>query len=124
MSDVDEEEEKKDDKPKTKKVKKTSKEWELINDTKAIWVRAPSDVKDEEYNNFFKSLTKEFDDPLEKIHFTAEGEIQFRSILFVPKKAPSDLFDKLQTKDTLAHNGILVTHITWASVFPKTTLKP
>jgi len=98
VSDVDEEEEKKDDKPKTKKVKKTSKEWELINDTKAIWVRAPSDVKDEEYNNFFKSLTKEFDDPLEKIHFTAEGEIQFRSILFVPKKAPSDLFDKLQTK--------------------------
>jgi heat shock protein 90kDa beta len=98
VSDVDEEEEKKDDKPKTKKVKKTSKNWELINDTKAIWVRAPSDVKDDEYNNFFKSLTKEFDDPLEKIHFTAEGEIQFRSILFVPKKAPSDLFDKLQTK--------------------------
>jgi heat shock protein beta len=98
VSDVDEEEEKKDDKPKTKKVKKTSKDWELINDTKAIWVRAPSDVKDDEYNNFFKSLTKEFDDPLEKIHFTAEGEIQFRSILFVPKKAPSDLFDKLQTK--------------------------
>jgi len=98
VSDVDEEEDKKDDKPKTKKVKKTTKEWELINDTKAIWVRAPSDVKDDEYNNFFKSLTKEFDDPLEKIHFTAEGEIQFRSILFVPKKAPSDLFDKLQTK--------------------------
>jgi heat shock protein beta len=98
VSDVDEEEEKKEDKPKTKKVKKTSKNWELINDTKAIWVRAPSDVKDDEYNNFFKSLTKEFDDPLEKIHFTAEGEIQFRSILFVPKKAPSDLFDKLQTK--------------------------
>merc|ERR550537_882807 len=98
VSDVDEEEDKKDDKPKTKKVKKTTKEWELINDTKAIWVRAPADVKDDEYNNFFKSLTKEFDDPLEKIHFTAEGEIQFRSILFVPKKAPSDLFDKLQTK--------------------------
>merc|ERR1712205_110654 len=43
-------------------------------------------------------MGKEFDDPLEKIHFTAEGEIQFRSILFIPKKAPSDLFDKLQTK--------------------------
>merc|ERR1711966_117171 len=98
VADVDEEEDKKDDKPKTKKVKKTTKEWELINDTKAIWVRAPADVKDDEYNNFFKSLTKEFDDPLEKIPFTAEGEIQFRSILFIPKKAPSDLFDKLQTK--------------------------
>eukprot|EP00960_Hanusia_phi_P062944 765308-Hanusia_phi.AAC.9 len=100
VSDVEEEDESKDDKdkPKTKKVKKTSKEWELVNDTKAIWVRSPSDVKDEEYNNFFKSLTKEFDDPLDKIHFTAEGEIQFRSILFIPKKAPSDLFDKLQTK--------------------------
>jgi len=97
VSDVDEDEEK-EDKPKTKKVKKTTKEWELVNDTKAIWVRSPGDVEDEEYDNFFKSLTKEFDSPLEKIHFTAEGEIQFRSILFVPKKAPSDLYDKLQTK--------------------------
>jgi len=97
VSDVDEEEEK-DDKPKTKKIKKTTKEWELVNDTKAIWVRSPGDVEDEEYDNFFKSLTKEFESPLEKIHFTAEGEIQFRSILFVPKKAPSDLYDKLQTK--------------------------
>ena len=50
----------------------------------------------QEYDNFFKSLTKEFDAPIEKIHFTAEGEIQFRSILFIPKKAPSDLYDKLQ----------------------------
>jgi heat shock protein 90kDa beta len=99
VSDVDEEEDdKKDSKPKTKKVKQTKSEWELINDTKAIWVRSPSDVKDEEYDNFFKSLTKEFDSPLDKIHFTAEGEIQFRSILFIPKKAPSDLYDKLQTK--------------------------
>jgi heat shock protein beta len=100
VSDVDEEDEegKDDDKPKTKKIKQTRKEWELINDTKAIWVRSPSDVADEEYDNFFKSLTKEFDSPLEKIHFTAEGEIQFRSILFVPRKAPSDLYDKLQTK--------------------------
>jgi len=98
VSDVDEEEEEAEDKPKTKKIKQTKKEWELVNQNKAIWVRPASEVTDEEYNNFFKSLTKEFDDPLEKIHFTAEGEIQFRSILFVPKKAPSDLFDKLQTK--------------------------
>jgi len=99
VSDVDEEEDdKKESKPKTKKVKQTKSEWELINDTKAIWVRSPSDVKDEEYDNFFKSLTKEFDSPLDKIHFTAEGEIQFRSILFIPKKAPSDLYDKLQSK--------------------------
>jgi heat shock protein 90kDa beta len=98
VSDVDEDEDKDEDKPKTKKVTKTSKEWELINDTKAIWVRAPADVKEEEYGNFFKSLTKDFDAPLEKIHFTAEGEIQFRSILFIPKKAPADLFDKLQAK--------------------------
>jgi len=100
VSDVDEEEDdkSKESKPKTKKVKQTKSEWELVNDTKAIWVRSPSEVKDEEYDNFFKSLTKEFDAPLEKIHFTAEGEIQFRSILFIPKKAPSDLYDKLQTK--------------------------
>ncbi len=67
VSDVDEDEDKDKDKPKTKKIKQTKKEWELVNDTKAIWVRSPSDVADEEYNNFFKSLTKEFDDPLDKV---------------------------------------------------------
>lgn len=99
VSDVDEDDEdKKDVKPKTKKIKQSRAEWELINDTKAIWVRSPSDIKGEEYDNFFKSLTKELDGPLEKIHFTAEGEIQFRSILFIPKKASSDMYDKLQSK--------------------------
>ena len=97
VSDVDDEEEK-DQKTKTKKVKQTKSEWVLINDTKAIWVRSPSDISNEDYDNFFKALTKEFDGPLEKIHFSAEGEIQFRSILFIPKKAPSDMYDKLQTK--------------------------
>lgn len=68
VSDVDEDEDKeKDNKPKTKKIKQIKKEWELVNDTKAIWVRSPNDVSDEEYNNFFKSLSKEFDDPLEKV---------------------------------------------------------
>jgi HSP90 family molecular chaperone len=71
VSDVDEDEDKeKDNKPKTKKIKQTKKEWELVNDTKAIWVRPASDVTDEEYNNFFKSLTKEFDDPLEKVRLS------------------------------------------------------
>jgi len=86
------EEEKEEEKPKTKKVEKTIWDWELMNGSKPIWLRAPKDIKDEEYNEFFKAITKESDDPLAKSHFTAEGEVTFRSVLFVPKSSPSDMF--------------------------------
>ena len=99
VSDVEEEEgEGKDAKPRTKKEKRTRTAWELINDTQAIWVRSPSDITSGEYDAFFKALTKESEGPLDKIHFTAEGEIQFRAILFIPRKPPSDMYDKLQAK--------------------------
>ena len=78
----------KEDKPKTKKVEKTIWDWELMNDTKPIWRRKAKDVEESEYNEFYKVLTKESGDPLAKIHFTAEGELTFRSILFVPDKLP------------------------------------
>jgi heat shock protein beta len=92
----DEEEEK----PKTKKVTEQVHEWERVNDVKAIWTRAPRDITDEEYDAFFKTLTKDETEPLEKIHFTAEGEITFRSILYVPKKAPAGLYDKFYERST------------------------
>jgi heat shock protein beta len=89
-----------DAKPKTKKVTEQVPSWERVNDVKAIWTRNPRDITDEEYADFFKTLTKDETGPLQKIHFTAEGEITFRSILYVPKKAPSGLYDKFYEKST------------------------
>ncbi|KAG8632336.1 endoplasmin homolog isoform X1 [Manihot esculenta] len=84
-----------EDKPKTKKVKETTYEWELLNDVKAIWLRNPKEVTDEEYTKFYHSLTKDFSDdkPLAWSHFTAEGDVEFKAVLFVPPKAPDDLYE-------------------------------
>jgi len=86
------EEEKDEEKPKTKTVEKTTWDWELMNSNKPIWTRKPADIEDKEYNEFYKSFSKDSDEPLAKTHFTAEGEVTFKSILFVPKNAPSDVF--------------------------------
>merc|ERR1712227_550840 len=88
----DEEEEKKAPK------KKTVYEWEQVNTQKAIWLRAKEDVTEEEYNEFYKGISKDYLDPLAYTHFNAEGEIEFKSILFLPKKAPFDMMDNYWTK--------------------------
>ncbi|XP_078732682.1 endoplasmin [Lampetra fluviatilis] len=94
---VEEEDEKK---PKTKKVEKTIWDWELMNDIKPIWQRVTKEVEDDEYKAFYKSFSKDSDEPLAWIHFTAEGEVTFRSILFVPTSAPRGMFDEYGTKKT------------------------
>ncbi|XP_028307533.1 endoplasmin [Gouania willdenowi] len=96
-AEVEEEEEDKD-KPKTKKVEKTVWDWELMNDIKPIWQRPAKEVEEDEYKAFYKTFSKDSDDPLSHIHFTAEGEVTFRSILFVPKSAPRGLFDEYGSK--------------------------
>lgn len=97
-AEVEEESEDKEKKPKTKKVEKTVWDWELVNSNKPIWTRKPKDVKDEEYNEFYKSFSKDHDDPLANIHFVAEGEVTFRSILYVPKSAPNNMFSEYGKK--------------------------
>jgi len=92
--DEKEEEEEEEKKPK----KKTVYEWEQVNTQKAIWLRAKEDVTEEEYNEFYKSISKDYLDPLSYTHFNAEGEIEFKSILFLPKKAPFDMMDNYWTK--------------------------
>merc|ERR1712241_1426451 len=89
-----------DDKEEKKKepTKKTVYEWEQVNTQKAIWLRAKEDVTEEEYNEFYKSISKDYLDPLAYTHFNAEGEIEFKSILFLPKKAPFDMMDNYWTK--------------------------
>merc|ERR1712168_1254465 len=89
-SKVEEEEEEK--KPKTKKVEKTVWDWELLNGAKPIWLRKQKEVTDEEYEEFYKAITKDSEKPLTKTHFVAEGEVTFKSILFVPPTSPSDMF--------------------------------
>nr|XP_060632877.1 endoplasmin [Anolis sagrei ordinatus] len=93
---VEEEEEEK--KPKTKKVEKTVWDWELMNDIKPIWQRPSKEVEEDEYKAFYKSFSKESDDPMAYIHFTAEGEVTFKSILFIPTTAPRGLFDEYGSK--------------------------
>jgi len=84
-----------EEKPKTKTVKETTYEWELLNDVKAIWLRSPKEVTEEEYTKFYNSLAKDFsgDKPLSWSHFTAEGDVEFKAVLYVPPKAPQDLYE-------------------------------
>merc|ERR1712078_769977 len=94
----DDDEEKDDDEKEKAPTKKTVYEWEQVNTQKAIWLRAKEDVTEEEYNEFYKSISKDYLDPLAYTHFNAEGEIEFKSILFLPKKAPMDMMDNYWTK--------------------------
>merc|ERR1712050_26301 len=92
--DDEKEDEEKKDAPK----KKTVYEWEQVNTQKAIWLRSKEDVTEEEYTEFYKSISKDYLDPLSYTHFNAEGEIEFKSILFLPKKAPFDMMDNYWSK--------------------------
>lgn len=85
-------------KPKTKKVDKVTWDWELVNVAKPIWTRKPEEITDEEYNAFYKSISKDTQDPLAKIHFTAEGEVTFKSLLFVPSVNSAEAFNKYGMK--------------------------
>jgi len=96
--DVEAKDEEEKEKKKTEPTKKTVYEWEQVNTQKAIWMRAKEDVTEEEYTEFYKSISKDYLDPLAYTHFNAEGEIEFKSILFLPKKAPFDMMDNYWQK--------------------------
>lgn len=96
------EEAKETEKPKTKKVDKTVYDWELMNSAKPIWSRKPTEVNDDEYREFYKAFSKDTTDPLVYTHFVAEGEVTFKSLLFVPKAASTDIFQNYNKKqDTI-----------------------
>jgi len=94
--DEDEYEDEDDDEPATETV--TKWDWVRVNSQQAIWSRESKEIDDSEYQSFYKSLSKDTMDPATWIHFRAEGEVEFKSILFVPSQAPHDLYDQYYSK--------------------------
>lgn len=79
------------------KAEKEAPKWEVVNKASALWTRSKSDITDEEYKEFYKHVGHDFADPLAWSHNRVEGKTEYISLLYLPGKAPFDLFEPKQT---------------------------